>query len=60
MRPLFQHLVDAALIDTVRGCDVVLEFSSPVPQPNVHRIITRQAVAFFHCLMAFGKASGAY
>jgi hypothetical protein len=35
----FQHLVHATLIDTVRGCDVVLVFASPMSKPNIHRIV---------------------
>src|SRR5258708_5778806 len=43
-----QHLVYATLVDTIRGCDVVLELPSPMSQPNVNRIIARQSVRYLH------------
>jgi hypothetical protein len=57
---LFQNLVHAAWIHVVISRDPVLKFSVPIPNPNVHGIREREAVAgwlLLHLLRSKGAAA---
>ncbi len=50
MNALFQNVIHATGIHTVRRGDVMLELPLPMGDPNIHRVVKREAIG----LLLFG------
>jgi hypothetical protein len=45
MNTLFKHLADASRIHVKRSCNTVLEFTGPMPPPDLDGIFKRKLMA---------------